>query len=79
MSIVTEINALFGVITSIEVDNLKKQIIMTDRQLKVFDSYYIQRKTVAVIADKLNCSDSVINRELRKIREKIIKVIDLKK
>lgn len=48
---------------------------LTERQSKIFDMFYIQKKDIRFIADTLYVSVSVINCELRLIREKMLRVI----
>ncbi len=72
---VRKVNSYFKSATSTEVDILLSQIILSVRQLKIFDMYYINKKDIGFIADTLYISVSVINTELRNIRDKVTKVI----
>ncbi len=72
---VRKVNSYFKSATRAEVDNLLSQIILSERQADIFDMYYIKKKDVGFIADSLYVSISVINTELRIIRDKMIKVI----
>lgn len=72
---VRKVNSYFKSATRAEVDNLLSQIILSERQADTFDMYYIKKKDVGFIADRLYVSISVINTELRIIRDKMIKVI----
>lgn len=72
---VTKINRVFKCLTKVELDELLSKIVLSERQSKIFDMFYIQKKDIGFIADTLYVSVSVINCELRLIREKMMKVI----
>ena len=72
---VRKVNSYFKSATRTEVDILLSQIILSERQLKIIDMYYINKKDIGFIADTLYVSVSVINTELRNIRDKVTKVI----
>ena len=72
---VRKVNSYFKSATSPEVDILLSQIILSERQLKIIDMYSINKKDIGFIADSLYVSISVINTELRNIRDKVTKVI----
>lgn len=72
---VTKINRVFKCLTKVELDELLSKIVLSERQSKIFDMFYIQKKDIGFIADTLYVSVSVINCELRLIREKMLRVI----
>ena len=72
---VRKVNSYFKSGTRTKVDILLSQIILSERQLKIIDMYYINKKDIGFIADTLYVSVSVINTELRNIRDKVTKVI----
>lgn len=71
----TKINAFFRSAVKSDVEEAKEKIILTERQGRIFDMYYIKGHDVNFIADSLFISPSTINKELKKIREKLIKVL----
>ncbi len=74
---VRKVNSYFKNATRPEVDNLLSQIILSERQADIFDMYYIKKKDVGFIADSLGVCNLVVNIELKRIREKILKVITI--
>lgn len=72
---VKKINSFFKTATKADVNLLLSQVLLTDRQLKVFEMFYIKGQNVGFIADTLNCCQLVINKELRRIRDKIERII----
>lgn len=69
------INEFFKTALKKDVDDIKEKIILTERQEKIFEMYYIKKQNVNFIADTLFVCPMVINKELKIIREKIIKVL----
>lgn len=72
---VRRINNFFRIANKLDVENIKSTVLFTERQESIFDYYYIKKKDVGFIADTLYISESVIKREIRTIREKILKHI----
>lgn len=69
------INRFFQSAMKEDVEKVTSKIILSDRQKYIFESYYLHKKNVGFIADSLFVSQIVVNKELKKIREKIIKAI----
>lgn len=72
---VKRINRYFKTAVKSDIDNLLSKIILSERQEKIFEMYFIKKNDIGYIADALYVSVSVINCELRVIREKILRVI----
>lgn len=72
---VKKINSFFKTALKDDVLKLKDRIILSDRQEKIFDMFYIKRNDIGFISDTINCCSSVVNEELKTIRIKILKVI----
>lgn len=72
---VKAVNKYFRTAVRADVDRIKNDIILTDRQGTIFDMFYIQRKDRLFIADTLSISPTVVDRELRRIRDKILQII----
>ena len=61
--------------TRTQVDKLLSDVILSDRQKRIFDLHFIRRMDIGYTADELGFSPSVICVELRIIRQKIYSVI----
>ena len=72
---VKRINSFFKSAKRADVDKVLSEIILSERQKKVFDMYYLQKHDVGFIADTLNFSYSVIKSELNIIRNKLSKAV----
>ena len=72
---VKAVNKYFRTAIRADVDRIKNDIILTDRQDTIFDMFYIKRKDRLFIADTLCISPTVVDRELRRIRDKILQII----
>lgn len=72
---VKAVNSFFRTAIKSDVDKIKGEIILSDRQDKIFTMYYIQRKDRNFIADTLYISATVVDRELKTIRDKILRIL----
>ena len=72
---VKKINNYFKTALKNDVDKVKEDLILSDRQQVIFDMFYIKKQNINFIADSLNVCPMVISNELKDIRLKIIKVI----
>lgn len=72
---IKRINQFFKTATRADVNNLLSKIILTERQTRIFEWFYIKDMNIGFIADSLNCSSSVISEELKLIRDKIERAI----
>ena len=72
---VKAVNRFFRTAIRADVDRIKNDIVLTDRQDTIFNMFYIQRKDRLFIADTLCISPTVVDRELRRIRDKILLII----
>ena len=72
---VKAVNRYFRTAIRADVDRIKNDIILTDRQDTIFNMFYIQRKDRLFIADTLCISPTVVDRELRRIRDKILRIL----
>jgi len=71
--IVKNVNLLFKTALRSEIDEMLKQLALSERQRTIFEMFYIEKKDIWYIATELNVSEPVINRELKKVRIKIAK------
>jgi predicted DNA-binding protein YlxM (UPF0122 family) len=74
-TVVKVINSFFRCCTKAESDLIKSKIVLTERQSRIFELYYIKKQSVDYIADSLGFCQRVIKKELEAIRTKIIRVL----
>lgn len=72
---IKRINTFFRTALKDDVDSLRERIILSQRQERIFDMFYVKKNDIGFIADSLNVCVSVVNDELRLIRWKILRVI----
>lgn len=78
MSIITKrINRFFKDATKEDVNRLSDKILLSERQEKIFTMFYIKKQSINFIADSLFVSTMTINNELKAIRKKISKVMEV--
>ena len=68
---VRKINKWFENANRYDINILLEKIVLSDRQTRIFEMFYIKRQNIGFIADTLGFSERVIGEELEKIREKI--------
>ena len=68
-----KINSWIRDATRADIEELLSKIILTERQHKIFEMYYIAGQSVGFIADTIGVCQLVISKELRRIREKMLK------
>ena len=69
------INSYFKFADKSKIEELKSKVLFSDRQLQIFDLYYVQKKDCGFIADYLCVCPGVITKELHAMREKMVRVI----
>ena len=74
--IIKSINRFFKFAIREDVEKVRNDIILSERQMKIFNMFYIERHDINFIADSLNVCSMVINNELKVIRIKLMKIID---
>ena len=72
---IKEINNYFKTATRADVNDLLSKIILSERQTRIFEYFYIKDMNIGFIADTLGVSQSVVSRELEEIRDKISAII----
>lgn len=60
--------------TKDEVENIKSKIYLSELQERIFE-YRLKEYSITKMAILENCSESTINREIKKIKSKIKKII----
>lgn len=74
-SLVKKINQWFKTATRADVNDLLSKIVLSERQTRIFEMFYIKRQNIGFIADTLFCSPTVVSEELNLIRDKISAII----
>ena len=72
---VRKINDWFRNANRYDVNELLEKIILSERQSRIFEMFYLKRQNIGFIADTLGFSVRVISEELSLIRDKISAVI----
>ena len=72
---IKEINNYFKTATRADVNDLLGKVILSERQTRIFEMFYLRDMNIGFIADSLNCSPSVVSEELNTIRCKISVII----
>ena len=72
---IKRINAYFKTATRADVNELLSKIILTERQTRIFEMFYLKRQNIGFIADSLFISERVVCQELGIIRDKISAII----
>ena len=75
--LVRQINRFFRTAIKSDIEDLHEELLLSDRQEKIFRMYYIRRLDLDFIASELGVSSVVINKELKTIRKKLAKALDL--
>lgn len=70
-----KINSWFRNATRADVNELLLKIILSERQARIFEMFYLKRQDIGFIADTLCVSRTVISTELKEIRGKISAII----
>lgn len=71
------INSFFILADREEVNDVLSRIILTERQHTIFEMKYIKGKEINFIADTIGLSSYSVDKELRKIRAKIAKALNI--
>ena len=66
------VNRFFCTAQRSDVEKILNSVLFSERQEQIFSMFYLKKKDVNFIADTLNYSPDTINKELRRIRDKII-------
>lgn len=72
---VRRINEWFKKANRYDVNILLEKILLSDRQTRIFEMFYLKRQNIGFIADTLYISERVVSEELFIIRDKIERAI----
>jgi predicted DNA-binding protein YlxM (UPF0122 family) len=76
-SIPKKVNRFFDRAVKRDIEGLEDQLLLTDRQYKIFTLFYLERKDINYISDQVFLSPSSVEKDLRKIRKKIVNHLPL--
>ena len=60
--------------TKYEVENIKSKVYFSPRQERIFE-YRLRDYSIVEMSMLENCSESTINREIKRIKKKITKIV----
>lgn len=73
--LVLRINKFFRFATKDEINEVFDQLVLTDRQRKIFTMFYLKKQSIDFIADEIGFCSNVVDRELQTIRKKLDPII----
>lgn len=73
---IKKINSFFKDIDRKRLNFIQSKILLTKRQEKIFDMFYIKDQNIDFIADALFVSSMTINHELKIIRKKLLRILE---
>lgn len=76
--IIKSINNFFKKAVKKDIDKINNEIVLSERQQKIFEMFYIKKQNIDFIADSLCVCKMVVNNELKIIRNKIARILELK-
>ena len=75
--IIKKINDFFRNAIKKDVDKINNELVLSERQQKIFEMFYIKKRNIDFIADSLCVCKMVVNNELKIIRNKIAKILEI--
>lgn len=75
--IIKKINDFFRNAIKKDVDKINNELVLSERQQKIFEMFYIKKQNIDFIADSLCVCKMVVNNELKIIRNKIAKILEI--
>ena len=73
---VRRVNCFFRTAIKKDVDEIRERMILTDRQRRIFEMFYIKRLDIGFISDTVGLSPDSVNKELKLIRRKIVRALE---
>jgi predicted DNA-binding protein YlxM (UPF0122 family) len=73
---IKKINNFFKQANKSELNKIESQILLNERQVKIFNMFYVKNNDINFIADTLFVSTMTINNELKLIRKKLIRILE---
>ena len=66
------VNSFFRTAVRRDIEGLPEQLLLTDRQYRIYELFYLKRKDINFISDCVYISPRAVEKELRTIRRKIV-------
>ena len=76
-AIIRNINKFFRKAIKKDIDEIKSELILSERQQQIFEMFYIKKQNIDFIADTLCVCKMVVNNELKIIREKLARILEI--
>lgn len=76
-AIIRNINKFFRKAIKKDIDEIKNELILSERQQQIFEMFYIKKQNIDFIADTLCVCKMVVNNELKIIREKLTRILEI--
>lgn len=74
---VKTINRFYRFCSKPDEESVYSRLLLTDRQDTIYKMYYRQDKDINFIADTINVCPSLVDKELKIIRTKIINILNI--
>jgi len=71
------VNEFFRDAVRKDVEGLSYELLLSDRQLQVYEMFYLKKQDINFIADTIGCCPRVVQKELKTIRKKIVNALGL--
>jgi len=75
LSDIKKINDFFRTAIRKDIENIENELLFTEIQAKIFRMFYINRKDIGFISDELGFSRDAVDKQLKYIRMKILKIL----
>lgn len=75
--LIKNINDFFKKAVKKDIDKINNELVLSERQQKIFEMFYLKKQNIDFIADSLCVCKMVINNELKIIRYKLAKILEL--
>lgn len=75
--IIKSINNFFRNAIKKDVDKINSELVLSERQQKIFEMFYLKKQNIDFIADTLCVCKMVVNNELKIIRNKIARILEM--
>lgn len=75
--IIKSINNFFRNAIKKDIDKINDELMLSERQQKIFEMFYLKKQNIDFIADTLCVCKMVVNNELKIIRNKIARILEM--
>ena len=75
--IIKKINDFFRNAIKKDIDKIDSELILSERQRMIFEMFYLKKQNIDFIADSLCVCRMVVNNELKTIRIKIARILEI--